>query len=77
MKKLFKNFSSPVMFINMIIYGSLVIVFDWLMERFKEPNLILHKLVIGYILQIVLFGFIMNLIFGKRILEKYNKQNEY
>ncbi len=65
------------MFINMIIYGSLVIVFDWLMERFKEPNLILHKLVIGYILQIVLFGFIMNLIFGKRILEKYNKQNEY
>ncbi|OIQ95153.1 hypothetical protein GALL_228500 [mine drainage metagenome] len=74
MKKLFKNFSWSAFAAYAIVFFFVTFTFDLIMGRFHEPNLKLSKVIIGYLISVLGFGFFMSLFFGKKVLEKTKKE---
>ncbi len=76
MKKFFSNISWKMLFVYAIICLVISVLFDWISGRYNEPDLKLSKVIIGYIVQVFVFCITMSLIFGKRFLQSFKKENE-
>lgn len=66
MKKLFKNFSVAVFFWYAILFATVTLIFDFVINHKLKNGEPLSSYLIGFFIKVIVFSLIMSLLFGKK-----------
>lgn len=66
MKNIFRNFNIAVFFWYAVLFGTITLIFDLLINHKLQEGGPLYKYLIGFFFKVIVFSLIMSILFGKK-----------